>query len=119
MYCEGIELRVESLQPRDVAKAMLRFWLYQHEQARQARCACESRLEGGLRANRMAKREYEQSDQGLGYGFGFQKPFSDNEIQQCKDQLPGFQKNEREANAMAGYMINFITDKAHPCDSTS
>jgi len=112
MNIKHITLTLETTEARDVAKAMLRFWLYQKELARQSHTACKGRLEAGLRANEQALAEWRASDD-LGFG-GPKMPYSEAEIQQSETRLPACKKNMEEANAMAGYMINFITGKAHP-----
>lgn len=114
MICTHIELSVETTQPRDVAKAMLKFWTYQAEQARQGHSACVAQIEACERANRQAEQEWRNNDDGCGFGFGPELPFSEAEIQQHKDRLPKLEANLEEAVAMAGYMVNYITDKAHP-----
>lgn len=111
MICGHIELTIETTTPKDLAKAMLRFWQYQAEQARQYHAACKHRLEAGLMANERAKEEYRKNDD---FGFGPALPFSDAEIARCKGLIPGMEKNLEEANSMAGYMINYITERAHP-----
>jgi hypothetical protein len=51
---------------------------------------------------------------GGGFGFGPELPFSESEIQGHKDRLPKLLTDLEEAKAMAGYMVNYITNKAHP-----
>jgi|GEM_PF-5454968 len=114
MKCTHVELTLETTQPRDVAKAMLKFWLYQAEEARQAHCSCISQIGACERANRQAEQEWQSNDEGVGFGFGPALPFSKAEIQHHKDRLPKLNANLKEANAMAAYMVNYITDKAHP-----
>jgi len=93
---------------------MLRFWIYQAEQARQQHTACGSKIEACERANRQTEQAWRNSDDGMGFGFGPSLPFSEGEIQHHKDELPRLEKHLKEAKAMAGYMVNYITDKAHP-----
>ena len=114
MICTHIELTLETTQPRDVAKAMLKFWHYQAEQARQQHSAAVSKVEACGRANRQAEQEWRDSDLGGGFGFGPELPFSEQEIKHHKDKLPKLEAHLKEAKAMAGYMVNYITDKAHP-----
>ena len=115
MICTHIELTLETTQPRDVAKAMLKFWCYQAEQARQQHCIGAHKAEACKRANRQAEQEWRDSDDGAGFGFGGPAlPYSESEIQQHKDRLPKLEADLKEAKAMAGYMVNYITDKAHP-----
>lgn len=114
MICEHVQLTMESTQPRDISKAMLKFWLYQAEQAKRNYEACTGRLEAGKRANKQAAKDWRESDDvGLGFG-GPPKPFSDHEIAHCERRDPILKQQLKEANAMAGYMINYITDAAHP-----
>jgi len=110
MICHHVELTMETTEPRDVAKAMLKFWLFQVEQARQQYSAASLKVEHAGRANKEARRQYDESDD---FGFGPVLPFSDSDIERLKDRLPALEKNLEEANAMAGYIVNFITDKAH------
>ena len=112
MICTHVELTLETTQPRDVAKSMLKFWLYQAEQARQQHCLGAHKIEACERANRLALEEWRNSDDGGGFVPGL--PFSESEIQGHKDRLPLLTTNLMEAKAMAGYMVNYITDKAHP-----
>lgn len=114
MICTHIELTLETTQPRDVAKAMLKFWLYQAEQARQQHSAAVSKVEACERANKQVEQEWRDSDDGGGFGFGPQMPFSKQDIEYHRDQIPKLYTNWMEAKAMAGYMVNYITDKAHP-----
>ena len=114
MICTHIELTLETTQPRDVAKAMMKFWLYQAEQARQQHSAGANKAEACERANRQAEQEWRDSGDGVGFGFGPLLPFSKSEIQGHKDRLPQLGAYLKEAKAMAGYMVNYITDKAHP-----
>jgi hypothetical protein len=114
MICTHIELTLETTQPRDVAKAMLKFWLYQAEQARQQHSVGANKAEACERANRRAEQEWRDSDDGGGFGFGPSLPFSKSEIQQHKDRLPQLEAHLKEANHMAGYMVNYITARAHP-----
>jgi len=114
MICTHIELTLETTQPRDVAKAMLKFWLYQAEQARQQHSVGFNKIEACERANRQAVQEWRNSDNGGGFGFGPKLPFSEADIQHHKDSLPLLETHLKEAKAMAGYMVNYITDKAHP-----
>lgn len=111
MICERIELRLESTDDRDVAKAMLKFWLYQAEQARQHHQAMSSKIDAALKANEEATEEWRKSDE---FGFGPHLPFTESWIERMKDRLPELKRNHEEATAMAGYIINYITDKAHP-----
>lgn len=111
MICEHIELRLESLDNRDVAKAMLKFWTYQHDQARQQYTAVACRLESAHRANEQAREEWRRSDE---LGFGPTLPFSEGEIKGLESRMPALEKNLQEAKHMLGYIINFITDRAHP-----
>lgn len=113
MICEYVELGLDSLDNRDIAKAMLRFWQYQAEQARQHCAAVRLQVEHAHAANNEAIEEWKQSDD---LGFDPRLPFSDGEIARLSDRLPTLQQNLKEANAMAGYIINFITDRAHPQD---
>jgi hypothetical protein len=114
MICTHIELTLETTQPRDVAKAMLKFWLYQAEEARQQHSLCAHKIVAYKRANRLAEQEWRDNDNGGGFGFGPSLPFSEGEIQRYKDSLPQLEAHLKEAKAMAGYMVNYITDKAHP-----
>jgi hypothetical protein len=114
MICTHVELTLETTQPRDVAKAMLKFWVYQAEQARQEHCIGASKAEECERVNMRVKEEWRNSDEGGGFGFGPQLPYSEAEIRRYKDELPRLEKHLKEAKAMAGYMVNYITDKAHP-----
>lgn len=110
MICGHVELTMESLEPRDVAKAMLKFWLYQSEQARQQHSAAALKIEHANQANKEAKRQWDESDD---FGFGPVLPFDETDIKNLHSRLPALKQNLEEANAMAGYIINFITDKAH------
>lgn len=110
MICAHVELTLETLEPRDVAKAMLKFWLYQSEQARAQHSAVALKIEHAGRANREATRQWQESDD---FGFGPILPFSESEIRRLESQVPPLQKNLEEANAMAGYIVNYITDRAH------
>ena len=112
MICNHVELTMQTTEPRDVAKAMIKFWLYQHEQAKIQYEACRGRLEGGKRANKAAAEAWAEDDECVGFG-GPPKPFSDNEIEVCERNLPRLKKYLVEAIAMAGYMVNYITEKAH------
>ena len=114
MICTHVELTLETTQPRDVAKAMLKFWHYQAEQARQQHSVGFNKIEACERANRQAVQEWRNSDNGGGFGFGPKLPFSEADIQHHKDSLPLLETHLKEAKAMAGYMVNYITDKAHP-----
>jgi hypothetical protein len=114
MICTHVELTLETTQPRDVAKAMLKFWLYQAEQARQDHSTCASKIQACERANRQAEQEWRDSDDGGGFGFGPSLPFREADIQHHKDGMPRLATHLKEAKAMAGYMVNYITDKAHP-----
>ena len=116
MICEYIELRLESLDNRDLAKAMLKFWLYQAEQARQHHSACAAGLKHAELANEQATEEWRKSDE---FGFGPVLPFSNDYLERERNRLPVLKANHEEAKAMAGYVINFITDKAHPCSGGS
>jgi hypothetical protein len=115
MICGHVELTIDTLEPRDIAKAMLKFWLYQAEQARQQHAATSIKVDHAKQANKEAERQYKDSDD---LGFGPILPFSQSEIDQLTNRVPPLKKNLDEANAMAGYFINFITDKAHPDDQT-
>lgn len=113
MICEYIELTLESLDHRDVAKAMLKFWLYQAEQARQHYSAGSAKVKHADRANEEAREEWKRSDD---FGFGPHLPFPEAEINRMRSRLPSLKQNWEEAQAMAGYIINYITDKAHPAE---
>jgi hypothetical protein len=112
MICTHIELTLETTQPRDVAKAMLKFWLYQAEQARQQHSICAHKIVTCRAANKQFYQEFrDRADARFG---GPCLPFSEDEIQQHKDRLPQLEAHLKEAKAMAGYMVNYITDRAHP-----
>lgn len=113
MICQRIELTMNTLEPRDIAKAMLKFWLFQHEQARQHYTAASLKIEHAQRANEEARQRWQKSDE---LGFGPHLPFKETYILSLVNRLPALKKNLEEANAMLGYIINFITDKAHSKD---
>lgn len=110
MICEHIELHLESMDDRDLAKGMMKFWLYQAEQARQHYQATSSQIDAALRANEEATEEWRKSDE---FGFGPHLPFTKSWIEQLQDRLSRLKRNHDEARAMAGYIINYITDRAH------
>lgn len=114
MICEHITLTLDTLEPRDMAKAMLKFWLYQAEQARQAYSACFHKIRSCKDANDRATADWRDSDDGVGFGFGPSLPFTTTEIEREEQRLPLLKQNLDEANAMVGYMVNYITDRAHP-----
>lgn len=112
MICKHVELTMDTTQPRDVAKAMLRFWQFQCEQSRQELASDESKLEHMGLANERAVEEWRKNDE-LGFG-GPSVPYSTLEIERVRSRIPQLKKHHREARALYGYMLNFITDKAHP-----
>lgn len=112
MYCESIELTMETTQPRDVAKAMLRFWQFQFEQARQKVSASEAKANHMRLANKQAEEDWRKD--GDASFFGPSVPYPTLEIERVDRSLPKLHRQYQEAKAMYGYMINFITDKAHP-----
>jgi hypothetical protein len=118
MICEHIELTMESTQPRDIAKSMLKFWLYQAERARQRYAACKNRLEAGKEANKQALEEW-RNNEAIGFWHVPAMPFSEEEIERYESRLPALDSNLSEANAMAAYIINYVTDKAHPGEFSS
>lgn len=115
MLCTQVTLKLESTQPRDVAKAMLKFWLYQEEQARQKYVACENKIIACKQANKRTEESWRANDNdGFGFGFGPSLLFDASYIASYERELPLLKAEHEEAKSMAGYMINYITDKAHP-----
>jgi len=113
MICTHTELTLETMQPRDVAKAMLKFWLYQAEQANQRHSACANEIKACERANRQTEQEWRGGVDSFGGPCPI-LPYNESETQYLKDKLPNLEAHLKEAKAMAGYMVNYITDKAHP-----
>lgn len=116
MNCEPVTLTIDSLDDRDISKAMLKYWLYQAEQARQRYSAAASRLESAQRANAEVQSAWEAEDT-LDFR-GPMLPFSKQELDRMTAALPEVKKNWEESTAMAGYFVNFLTDKAHPLTET-
>ena len=115
MICTHIELTMDTTQPRDVAKAMLKFWRYQAEQARQQYSICTHVLSSYERANEQAIQDYRRANEdSCGWGGGPALPYSKAEIERQEALLPTVTKHYEEARAMLGYIVNFITDRAHP-----
>lgn len=117
MICKYVELIISSTEPRDIAKGMLKFWMFQQEEARREESSCRLQIDGCLRANRVAVDEWRNTDDCLGFS-GPPKVHSDAEIETLRGRLPALQKHLHEANHMVGYMLNFVTDKAHPEQSS-
>ena len=118
MICTHVELTMETTEPRDVAKAMLKFWLYQLEGTRQDYSIAKNKANACRRANAEAQAEWESNCEFAGGFSGPRLPWTDCQIKAFENQVPEAEKNWEEAKAMAGYMINFITDKAHPQEET-
>jgi len=117
MICEHIELSMRTTKTRDVAKAMLKFWIYQRERARSAYISSDNRADSMKRANQGAAAEWKSnSDDFVGFG-GPPKPYSDSEIATAETQAPIDKKHYQEADAMYRYMLDFITNKAHPVET--
>jgi hypothetical protein len=112
MICKHVELTMETTEPRDVAKAMLKFWLFQAEETRQDYSIAVNKIAACEQANARARQDWE--DECVGGFSTLRLPYPESEIQMFKGRIPAVEANLKEAKAMAGYMLNFITDKAHP-----
>jgi len=114
MICKHIELSMETTEPRDVAKAMLKFWQYQLEEARQDHSIAANKADACRMANMQARDEWERDCEFTGGFSGPRLPWTECQIKAFEDKVPEAEKRLKEARAMAGYIINFITDRAHP-----
>jgi hypothetical protein len=97
---------------------MLKFWLYQEEQARQKYAACENKIYACKRANERTKESWQSNNEDFGLGYGPILPFDGHYIASYEKELPLLKAEYEEAKCMAGYMINYITDRAHPEQQT-
>lgn len=102
-----VQGELKSHEPKDVAKSIFDYFVWQHRAAIQHEIETRSRYNSAVAANHAAQTEYDKEDMGGVGGFEAHLPYSDQELKKMQRDSEISKKDLDDARAL----LNFIRDR--------